>query len=134
MHGVKIINLPKVKDVRGSLTIAENGSDIPFDINRVYFLYDVPGGSERGGHAHKDLHQLIIASSGSFDILLDDGFSKETFHLNRPYIGLYLSPMKWRVINNFSSGSVCSVIASDIYKEEDYIRNYEYFLKLSKGS
>ena len=96
-------------------------------------MYDVPGGSERGGHAHKNLHQLIIASSGSFDILLDDGLTKETFHLNRPYIGLYLSPMKWRVINNFSSGSVCSVIASDIYKEEDYIRNYEDFLKLSKG-
>jgi hypothetical protein len=133
MNGVKIINLPKVKDIRGSLTIAENGSDIPFSINRVYFLYDVPGGSERGGHAHKNLHQLIIASSGSFDILLDDGLTKETFHLNRPYIGLYLSPMKWRVINNFSSGSVCSVIASDIYKEEDYIRNYEDFLKLSKG-
>ena len=133
MNGVKIINLPKVTDVRGSLTIVENGSIIPFEINRVYFLYDVPGGSERGGHAHKDLHQLIIASSGSFDILLDDGLTKETFHLNRPYIGLYLSPMKWRVINNFSSGSVCSVIASDIYKEEDYIRNYEDFLKLSKG-
>ena len=130
MNGVKLIYLPKISDIRGNLAIVENGSDIPFDIKRVYFLYDIPGGSERGGHAHKDLHQIIIASSGSFDIELDNGNIKETFHLNRPYYGLYLSPMKWRVINNFSSGCVCSVIASDIYREDDYIRDYDDFLML----
>jgi hypothetical protein len=129
MNGVKIIKLPKISDVRGNLTIVENDSEMPFNIQRVYFLYDVPGGSERGGHAHKNLHQLIIASSGSFDIIIDDGSEKKKFHLNRPYLGLYLPPMKWRVINNFSSGSVCSVIASDIYREEDYIRDYKVFLE-----
>ena len=132
MRGVRLIELPKVSDVRGNLTIVENGNEIPFDIKRVYFLYDIPGGSERGGHAHKNLHQIIIASSGSFDIQLDDGKSQETFHLNRPYNGLYVSPMKWRVINNFSSGCVCSVIASDIYHADDYIRDYEEFLLKSK--
>jgi hypothetical protein len=132
MKGVKIINLPKIADVRGNLTVIENGCDMPFNIKRVYFLYDVPGGSERGGHSHKNLHQIIVATSGSFDVVLDNGLEKETFHLNRPYVGLYVSPMKWRIINNFSSGSVCLVIASDVYKNNDYIRNYQEFLRLSK--
>jgi len=132
MKGVRIINFRKITDVRGNLTVIENGCDIPFNIKRIYYIYDVPGGSERGAHAHKDLHQLIIATSGSFDVVLDNGLEKETFHLNRPYIGLYVSPMKWRLINNFSSGSVCLVIASDTYKDSDYIRNYQEFLGLTK--
>ena len=125
----KIIELPKAKDSRGNLTFIEGSQHIPFDIARVYYLYDVPGGSERGGHAHKELHQLIIAISGSFDILLDDGLHKKHFHLNRSYSGLYICPMIWRVINNFSSGSVCLVLASNNYDELDYYRNYSDFIR-----
>ncbi len=124
----KMLELPKISDPRGNLTFIEGGSHIPFDIRRVYYLYDVPGGAERGGHAHKQLHQLIIAMSGSFDIVLDDGYKKKSIHLNRSYIGLYVCPMMWREINNFSSGSVCMVLASNVYDEEDYFRNYESFL------
>jgi hypothetical protein len=132
MKGVKIINFRKITDVRGNLTVVENGCDIPFNIKRVYYIYDTPAGSERGSHAHKNLHQIIIAISGSFDVVLDNGLKKEKFHLNRPYNGLYISPMKWRVINNFSSGSVCLVIASESYISNDYIRDYQEFLRLSK--
>ncbi|WP_353931812.1 FdtA/QdtA family cupin domain-containing protein [Okeanomitos corallinicola TIOX110] len=124
----KIIELPKIKDPRGNLTFIEGGKHIPFDIQRVYYLYDVPGGAERGGHAHKELHQLIIAMSGSFDILLDDGHDKKRFYLNRSYYGLYICPMIWRSIDNFSSGSVCMVLASNFYDEADYYRDYEDFL------
>ncbi len=126
------INLPKISDPRGNLTFIEAGRHIPFDIRRVYYLYDVPGGAERGGHAHKDLHQLIIAMSGSFDIHLDDGFEKKTVHLNRSYSGLYVCPMIWREIDNFSSGAVCMVLASDFYDESDYYRDYDAFLTDAK--
>ena len=111
----KIIDLPKIHDPRGNLTFIEGGAHIPFPIQRVYYLYDVPGGSERGGHAHKELHQLIIAMSGSFDVLLDDGKEKRRYHLNRSYTGLYVCPMIWRELDNFSSGSVCMVLASNLY-------------------
>jgi hypothetical protein len=121
--------LPRINDPRGNLTFVEANTHIPFEIRRVYYLYDVPGGSERGGHAHEALHQLIIAMSGSFDIHLDDGYNKKTFHLNRSYIGLYVCPMIWRQIDNFSSGAVCMVIASDFYDEQDYYRDYDAFLK-----
>lgn len=124
----KIIELPKISDPRGSLTFVENGNQIPFDISRIYYLYDVPGGAERGGHAHKDLHQLIIAMSGSFDIVLDDGNEQKRFHLNRSYHGLYICPMIWRKLDNFSSGSVCMVLASNPYDEADYYRNYNEYL------
>ena len=124
----KLIDLPKIEDPRGNLTFIEGSIHIPFDIQRVYYLYDVPGGSARGGHAHKALHQLIIAISGSFDIYLDDGYSKKTLHLNRSNTGLYISPMIWREIDNFSSGSVCMVLASDHYSEDDYYRNYDAFI------
>ena len=123
----KIINLPKIHDPRGNLTFLEGSNHIPFDINRVYYLYDVPGGAVRGGHAHKELQQLIIAISGSFDIHLDDGTSKSSYHLNRSYQGLYICPLIWREINNFSSGSVCLVLASLPYDESDYFRDYSEF-------
>ena len=124
----KIIELPKIADPRGNLTFVENGNHIPFDISRVYYLYDVPGGSERGGHAHKELSQLIIAMSGSFDVVLNDGHEEKRFHLNRSYYGLYVCPMIWRELDNFSSGSVCMVLASNLYEEDDYYRDYNEYL------
>ena len=124
-----VLNLSRINDVRGNLTFIESNRHIPFDIKRVYYLYDVPSGSERGGHAHKELHQLIIATSGSFDVHLDDGVNKRTIHLNRPYQGLYVCPMVWRELDNFSSGSVCMVLASNFYDEADYFRSYTDFTK-----
>jgi len=125
----RMIDLPKIYDPRGNLTFIESGNPIPFDIQRVYYLYDVPGGAARGGHAHKDLHQLIIAMSGSFDVLLDDGKDKQRIHLNRSYNGLYVCPMIWRELDNFSSGSVCMVLASNKYDEADYYRDYAEFMR-----
>jgi len=124
----KIIDLPKVSDPRGNLTFIEAERHVPFDIRRVYYTYDVPGGSDRGAHAHRELQQLIIAMSGSFDVTLDDGFEKKRFHLNRSYFGLYVCPMIWRDIDNFSSGSVCLVLASHVYDPNDYYRDYDRFL------
>lgn len=124
----RIIELPKITEPRGNLTFIEGNKHIPFDIRRVYYLYDVPGGAERGGHAHKALSQLIIAMSGSFDVVLDEGGEKKRFHLNRSYQGLYVCPMMWRELDNFSSGSVCMVLASNIYEESDYYRDYNEYL------
>ena len=124
----RILDLPRISDPRGNLTFVEAGNHIPFDIQRVYYLYDVPGGAERGGHAHKGLHQLIIAMSGSFDVVLDDGHAKRRIHLNRSYNGLYVCPMIWRELDNFSSGSVCMVLASNRYDEDDYYRDYGQYL------
>ena len=129
----KIIELPKITEPRGNLTFIEQGSHIPFDIQRVYYLYDVPGGAERGGHAHKALHQLIVAMSGSFDVVLDDGNEKKRFHLNRSYYGLYVCPMVWRELDNFSSGSVSLVLASNRYDEDDYYRDYDEYLYALKS-
>lgn len=123
-----IVELPKISDPRGNLTFIEANRHIPFDIQRVYYLYDVPGGAERGGHAHKGLHQLIIAMSGSFDVVLDDGNQKKRIHLNRSYNGLYICPMIWRELDNFSSGSVCMVLASNQYDESDYYREYSDYI------
>jgi len=128
----KIIDLPKISDPRGNLTFVEAGNHIPFDIQRVYYLYDVPGGAERGGHAHKELHQLIIAMAGSFDVVLDDGINKKRFHMNRSYYGLYVPKMIWRELDNFSSGSVCMVLASNKYEEDDYYRDYSEYKKASE--
>ena len=127
IRGCRLLELPKISDPRGNLTFIEGGRHIPFDIARVYYLYDVPGGAERGGHAHKALRQLIIAMSGSFDILLDDGTNKQRVHLNRPYFGLYVDTMVWRELDNFSSGSVCMVLASTPYEESDYYRDYDEY-------
>jgi hypothetical protein len=125
----RIIELPKISDPRGNLTYIEGNTHIPFAIQRAYYLYDVPGGAERGGHAHKALHQLIIAMSGSFDVMLDDGVKKKRFHLNRSYYGLYVCPMIWRELDNFSSGSVCLVLASNRYDESDYYREYDAYIR-----
>jgi hypothetical protein len=118
----RIIELPKIADVRGNLSFIEGGIHIPFDIKRAYYLYDVPGGSDRGSHAHKNLQQFIVAMSGSVDVVLDDGNEKKRFHLNRSYYGLYVCPMMWRDLDNFSSGSVCMVLASTHFDTADYIR------------
>ncbi|MGA3266062.1 MAG: FdtA/QdtA family cupin domain-containing protein [Verrucomicrobiota bacterium] len=133
LENCKLIDLPKIADPRGNLTFIEGGRHVPFEIKRVYYLYDVPGGAERGGHAHKALHQLIVAMSGSFDVVLDDGYEKRRIHLNRSYIGLYIPPMIWREIDNFSSGSVCMVLASNYYEESDYYRDHVDFLLALKA-
>lgn len=116
-------------DRKGNLTVVENGVTLPFDVKRVYYLYDIPGGESRGSHAHKELEQLIVAASGSFKVTLDDGKVKRTFFLNRPYQGLNVKPGMWRDLEDFSSGAVCMVLASEVYQAEDYIRDYDEFLK-----
>lgn len=132
LEDCRIIELPKITDPRGNLSFIESGQQIPFDIQRVYYLYDVPGGSDRGSHAHKNLHQFVVAMSGSFDVVLDDGKENKRFHLNRSYYGLYVCPMMWRYLDNFSSGGVCMVLASAHYNEADYIRDYPEFLARTK--
>ncbi|MGB0884055.1 MAG: sugar 3,4-ketoisomerase [Flavobacteriales bacterium] len=121
------IELPKVTNPAGNLSSIESNADVPFQIKRVYYLYDIPGGEERGAHAHKALHQLIVAASGSFELELFDGKNKKSFFLNRPYEGLLLPPGLWRELKNFSSGSVCLVLASEAYSETDYIRDFDDF-------
>ncbi|HEX3720177.1 MAG TPA: FdtA/QdtA family cupin domain-containing protein [Verrucomicrobiae bacterium] len=128
LKNCRIIDLPKIAETRGNLTFVEGERHVPFEIKRVYYLYDVPGGAARGGHAHKALHQLVVAMSGSFDIVLDDGYEKKRIHLNRSYMGLYICPMIWREMDNFSSGSVCMVLASAYYEESDYYRDHADFL------
>ena len=125
----RLIDLPRITDPRGNLTFIEGRRHVSFDINRVYYLYDVPGGAERGGHAHKVSEEFLIAMSGSFDVILNDGMQKKRFHMNRSYFGLYVPAKIWRELENFSSGSVCMVLASDFYSEADYYRNYEEFLR-----
>ena len=133
INDCKIIELPKIVDSRGNLTFIEELRHVPFEFKRVYYLYDVPGGSLRGAHGHKSLEQFIISMSGSFDVILDDGKNKKTYQLNRPDYGLYISPMTWRDVTNFSSGAVCLVLASEYYDESDYIRDYDEFLAVVKG-
>ena len=128
----KLIELGKNHHANGNLTVVENNVPVPFDIKRVFYIYDVPGGEERGGHSHKELQQVIIAISGAFDVLVDDGVNKRTMTLNRPYQGLLIAPGIWSQQLNFSSGSVCLVLASDYYDEDDYVRDYDEFLQLTK--
>lgn len=131
----RIIEFPKVHDPRGNLSFVENERHIPFNIKRVFYLYDVPGGETRAGHANVKLQQVIIAMSGSFDVVLDDGYKREKFHLNRSYYGLYIPGMIWRELENFSSGSVCLVLTDDFYDPKDYYRDYKEFVNaIKKGS
>lgn len=132
INDCKIIDLRKICDPRGNLTPVEGAQDIPFDIKRVYYLYDVPSGQSRGGHAHKELQQLIVAANGSFTITLDDGTDKKSYTLNRPYQGLLIVPGIWRVLDDFSSGAVLLCLASEHYEEADYIRNYREFKKIKR--
>lgn len=125
-----IIELNKIHNRSGNITVIEGRSDIPFDLKRIYYLYDVPGGAERGGHAHKELQQLIVAASGCFDVVLDDGKNRKVVELNRPYYGLHIVPGIWRELINFSSGAICLVLASHKYSETDYIRVYDDFNSL----
>jgi|TARA_B100001059_G_scaffold130161_1_gene130153 hypothetical protein len=127
-----IVNLSKVHNSAGNITVLENGSNIPFEVKRIYYLYDVPGGEGRGGHAHYNLEQYIVAASGAFDVVLDDGTNKRRVTLNRPYVALHIVPGLWRELENFSSGSISLVLASQKYTENDYIRNYQEFLNLKK--
>jgi hypothetical protein len=123
----KLIDLPVIHDTRGNLTFVEENRNIPFPIKRAYYLYDVPGGASRGGHAHKALHQFVIAMAGSFDVVLTDGKETRRFQLNRSFYGLYICPMVWREMDNFSSGSVCLVLASEFFDEADYYRDFDEF-------
>jgi WxcM-like, C-terminal len=124
-----IIHLPKIYNRAGSITPIQNNIEIPFAVKRIFYLYDIPGGETRGAHAHKTLEQFIVAASGSFDITIDDGHSKKTIQLNRPYMGLHIKPLIWDYTSNFSSGAIALVLASDFYNANDYIRDYEEFLK-----
>lgn len=126
----RVIELPKIHDARGNLTFVEANRHVPFDIRRVYYLYDVPGGESRGGHAHKQLQQFVIAMNGSFDVILDDGRKRRTVSLNRSYYGLYMPRLIWRELVNFSSGSVCTVLASEYYDASDYYRDYDEFRRV----
>jgi WxcM-like, C-terminal len=129
----KLVDLPKIADPRGNLTFVEGKHHVPFEIKRVFYLYDVPGGADRGGHALKICHQFLIAMSGSFDVIVSDGREKQRFHLNRSYYGLYIPPMIWREMDNFSSGSVCLALASSIYDAGDYYRDYNEYLSALAG-
>jgi len=129
IHNCNVMELPKIHNRSGNITFVQNDLHMPFEVRRVYYLYDVPGGSERGGHAHKALYQLIVAASGAFDVILDDGVYKKIVQLNRPYYGLLLIPGIWRELVNFSSGAVCLVLASEKYNPDDYIRDYSVFKK-----
>ncbi len=133
VYNCDIIQLKKIQNRSGNITSLENSSDIPFDINRIFYLYDIPGGESRGAHAHKECHQFLIAASGAFEVLLDDGKIKRQVLLNRPDIGLHIPPGIWASEVNFSSGAICLVMASHQYQEEDYIRNYEIYLNYKKN-
>lgn len=128
-----IISLPRIKDRRGNITPVHNSDEVPFAVKRVFYLYDVPGGESRGAHAHKECHQFLVAASGSFEILVDDGHVQRLLQLNRPYLGVHIPPMIWASEINFSSGAICLVLASHIYSSDDYIRKHSEFLKLKEG-
>ena len=133
VYDCSVVELSKNHKEKGNITVVENGKTIPFDIKRTYYLYDIPGGESRGGHAHKELKQLIVAASGSFSVTIDDGCVKRTFLLNRPDQGLLIVPGIWRTLDDFSSGAVCLVLASMMYEKEDYIRDYSEFFKYKRN-
>jgi hypothetical protein len=127
-----VIHFPRIQSRAGNITAVQNGIEVPFEVKRIYYLYDIPGGEDRGAHAHRRLEQLIMAASGSFDITIDDGHNKKTVQLSRPYFGLHIVPGMWRNISNFSSGAICLVLASELYDASDYIRTYEEYLNYVK--
>jgi hypothetical protein len=129
-----ILELPKIHNRAGNISALNNNIDISFDVKRVYYLYDIPGGEDRGGHAHRALYQLIVAASGSFDVMIDDGKQTKKITLNRPNFGLYMVPGIWRELTNFSSGAICLVLASTLYSEEDYLRDYDTFKKIKNDT
>lgn len=133
INDCRLIDLPKYTDPRGNLSVIEGGVHIPFEIRRVYYLYDVPGGAVRAGHGHKELQQVIVAMSGSFDVIADDGSERKRFHLNRSYYGLYIPSMMWREVENFSSGAVCLVLASTLYNASDYYHDYSGFAAMVRS-
>lgn len=128
-----IVHFPKIHNRAGNITPLQNGIEVPFDVKRVYYLYDIPGGESRGAHAHKELQQFIIAASGSFDVTIEDGKNKKTIHLSKPYYGLHLFPGMWRDLSNFSSGAICLVLASELYTETDYIRDFNEFINFKNS-
>ncbi len=131
----RLIELPRINDQRGNLTFVESNRHLPFAMERIYYLYDVPGGESRGGHAHRRMHQVLIAAAGSLSVVVDDGTTRERFHLNRSYYGLYIPPMHWRSLEDFSSGSVCLALVSTMYDESDYIRDFgQYMLESSEAA
>lgn len=132
VYDCSVIDISKIRNEAGNISVVENGENIPFNVKRIYYLYDVPSGETRGGHAHYELEQFIIAASGSFDVVLDDGKNKKRVTLNRPNLALHIVPGLWRELDNFSSGSICMVLASHAYDESDYIRDYDLFLKEKK--
>ena len=132
IYNCSILQLPKIHNRAGNITALENNIHLPFEVKRIYYLYDVPAGEERGGHAHRELQQIVVAASGAFDVLLNDGRNKKIVHLDRPFIGLHIVPGIWRELLNFSSGAVCLVLASHKYDEKDYIRDYENFKAYKK--
>jgi hypothetical protein len=132
INDCKLLEFPKNHQINGNLTSITNRKEVPFDIKRIYYLYDVPGGNSRGGHAHKNLYQIMVALSGSFTVTLDDGTNKQSFHLFQPYQGLLIPPGLWRDLDTFSSGSICMVLASELYSEEDYFREYEEYLEYKR--
>ncbi len=133
IYNCSILQLPKIHNRAGNITALENNIHLPFDVRRVYYLYDVPAGEERGGHAHRELQQIVVAASGAFDVLLNDGVNKKVVHLDRPFIGLHIIPGIWRELLNFSAGAVCLVLASHTYDEKDYIRDYPNFLEYKRN-
>jgi hypothetical protein len=133
VYDCSLVTLPSIKNRAGNITPVHNSVEVPFDIKRVFYLYDIPGGESRGAHAHKQCHQFIIAAGGSFEILLDDGKIQRIVQLNRPYMGLHIPPMIWASEVNFSSGAICLVFASELYAEDDYLRNYEQYLELKNN-
>jgi len=133
IYDCPILHLPKVENRAGNITPVQNSIELPFDVKRVFYIYDIPGGSDRGAHAHKECHQLLVAVSGSFDVFLDDGMNKKTITLNRPYFGLYIPPGIWAAEQSFSAGAICLVLTSDFYDEDDYIRDYNEFLKFKRS-
>ena len=133
IHACNVVELTKIHNPAGNITIIQNGDSQPFDVKRVYYLYDIPGGAERGGHAHKNLYQLVVAASGSFDVIVDDGRNKKIIQLNSPNFGLVIVPGIWREIVNFSSGAICLVLASEKFRADDYVRDYDEYVMMKQA-